>query len=180
VCERFGVNARPASCRGALGTRPAGHGAGQCRSVPPLAIARGAFRCRATAPGRPATRGAQCGIPSTWRSPITPRSEGNMRAKLDDLQASGEAGPAPSHDDRFALRPRRDSPCGGRRDATPPPAHHPGPRACPPSASRRPARPARTCSCLWLGVCAPPGATCLQPPQRCAGRDQPFLRTTSQ
>ena len=39
--------------------------------------------------------GARCGIPSTWRNPITPRPEGNMPAKINHIQVSGVA-PAPA------------------------------------------------------------------------------------
>jgi hypothetical protein len=54
-----------------------------------------------------------------------------MPAKINHIQVSGVAGPASGHVARLALRPRRDSPCGGRWDATsPPPATHPGLRAC--------------------------------------------------
>ncbi|MGI8515137.1 MAG: hypothetical protein ACR2NT_08325 [Acidimicrobiia bacterium] len=40
--------------------------------------------------------GGSCGIPPTWRSPITPWTEGNLPAKIDHIQVSGVAGPAPA------------------------------------------------------------------------------------
>ena len=82
--------------------------------------------------------GARWAIPSIWRSPITPRTEGNMSAKIDHIHVVLPAAGGRS-DERLTIGRTAEL----DHDAAP----HPPPPAVRRRTrpSRRPARPARTC-----------------------------------
>ena len=83
--------------------------------------------------------GARWAIPSIWRSPITPRTEGNMSAKIDHIHVVLPAAGGRS-DERLTIGRTAEL----DHDAAP----HPPPPAVRRRTrpSRRPARPARTCT----------------------------------